>query len=69
MSNGSAPNWPNFQGQAQLVGTSPSGRVTVYVDPNLGNAGTQNAQDLFNDADRVWSRTTTSSAQPAAAST
>jgi len=27
--------------------------VTVYVDPTLGAAGLQNAQDLVNDADRV----------------
>jgi hypothetical protein len=48
-----APAWPSYQGTSQLVGTSPSGRVTVYVDPSLGNAGLQNAQDLLNDADRV----------------
>jgi hypothetical protein len=36
-----------------LVGTSASGRVTVYVDPSLGAQGLQNAQDLLNDADRV----------------
>lgn len=47
------PQWPSFQGQSQLIGTSPSGRVTVYVDPNLGDPGLQNAQDLLNDADRV----------------
>jgi hypothetical protein len=35
------------------VGTSPSGRVTVFVDPTLGAPGLQNAQDLVNDADRV----------------
>ena len=49
----STPSWPSFTGQAQLVGTSPSGRVTVYVDPALGTQGLQNAQDLLNDADRV----------------
>jgi hypothetical protein len=27
--------------------------VTVYVDPNLGQPGLQNAQDLLDDADRV----------------
>ena len=47
------PAWPSYTGQSQLVGTSPSGRVTVYVDPTLGQAGVQNAQDLLNDADRV----------------
>ena len=48
-----APAWPSYQGTSQLVGTSPSGRVTVYVDPTLGQQGVQNAQDLLNDADRV----------------
>jgi len=47
------PAWPSYQGTSQLVGTSPSGRVTVYVDPTLGTQGLQNAQDLLNDADRV----------------
>ena len=49
----SAPAWPSFKGTAQLVGTSPSGRVTVYVDSKLSSEGQQNAQDLLNDADRV----------------
>jgi hypothetical protein len=35
------------------VGTNLNGRVTVYVDPTLGQPGLQNAQDLVNDADRV----------------
>ena len=48
-----APSWPSFTGTSQLVGTSPSGLVTVYVDPTIGNPGLQNAQDLVNDADRV----------------
>ncbi len=47
------PAWPSFQGNAQLVGTSPSGKVTVYVDSSLGDPALQNAQDLVNDADRV----------------
>jgi hypothetical protein len=47
------PQWPSYTGTSQLVGTSPSGKVTVYVDPTLGNPGLQNAQDLVNDADRV----------------
>ena len=47
------PAWPSFTGQSQSVGTSPSGRVTVFVDPSLGDAGLQNAQDLLADADRV----------------
>jgi hypothetical protein len=47
------PAWPSFTGTAQFVGTSPSGSVSVYVDPTLGAPGLQNAQDLVNDADRV----------------
>jgi hypothetical protein len=45
--------WPNFRGQAAQVGTSPSGRVTVYVDAQLGAPAQQNARDLLADADRV----------------
>jgi hypothetical protein len=45
--------WPSFQGQATLVGTSPSGRVTIYVDQSLGQPGLDNAQSLLSDADRV----------------
>ncbi len=48
-----APKWPSYTGTSQLVGVSPSGRVTVYVDPSLGAQGAQNASDLLNDADRV----------------
>ncbi|HET9406419.1 MAG TPA: hypothetical protein VFO39_04225 [Candidatus Sulfotelmatobacter sp.] len=48
-----APAWPSYQGNSEFVGTSPSGRVTVYVDPTLGAPALQNAQDLVNDADRV----------------
>ena len=51
--NPASPAWPSFTGTAQVVGTSPSGRVTVYVDPTLDPQGLQNAQDLLNDADRV----------------
>jgi hypothetical protein len=47
------PSWPSFTGTSQFVGTSPSGKVTVYVDPTLGSPALQNAQDLVNDADRV----------------
>ena len=50
-----APQWPSYQGTSQLVGTSPSGRITVYVDATLGAPALQNAQDLVNDADRVTS--------------
>jgi hypothetical protein len=49
----SAPDWPSYQGTSQLVGTSPSGRVTIYVDPSLGQRALQNAQDLLNDSDRI----------------
>lgn len=48
-----APQWPSYQGTSQFVGTSASGRCTVYVDPTLGAPALQNAQDLVNDADRV----------------
>jgi hypothetical protein len=48
-----APQWPSYQGNSQFVGTSPSGKVTIYVDPTLGPPGLQNAQDLVKDADRV----------------
>jgi hypothetical protein len=48
-----APKWPSFTGTSQFVGTSASGVVTVFVDPDLGQPGLQNAQDLVADADRV----------------
>src|SRR5260370_24225956 len=47
------PKWPSFRGKAALVGTSPSKRVTIYVDKALGQAGMKNAKDLLADADRV----------------
>jgi hypothetical protein len=50
-----APQWPSYTGKSQLVGTSPSGNVTVYVDPSLGAQALTNAQDLLSDADRVVS--------------
>ncbi len=50
-----APQWPSFTGTSQFVGVSPSGRVTIFVDPTLGDAGAQNAQDLVSDADRIVS--------------
>ncbi len=49
------PQWPSYTGTSQFVGTSPSGRVSVYVDPTLGAPGLQNAQDLVSDGDRVAS--------------
>ncbi len=47
------PQWPTFAGTSQFVGTSPGGRVTVFVDPSLADPGLQNARDLVSDADRV----------------
>jgi hypothetical protein len=47
------PAWPTFNGTAQRVGTTPSGRVTVYVDAALGAQGLQNAKDLLGQADSV----------------
>jgi hypothetical protein len=47
------PNWPSYTGTSKFVGASPSGRVTVYVDPTLGAPGLENAQYLVNDADRI----------------
>src|ERR1019366_3198385 len=44
-----------YTGNSEFVGASPSGRVTLYVDPTLGNPALQNAQDLIGDADRVVS--------------
>jgi hypothetical protein len=51
----SPAQWPTYTGTSQVVGTSPSGRVYVYVDPTLGAQGLHNAQDLVNDADRIVS--------------
>jgi len=47
------PNWPSYDGHSQFVGTSPSGRLNVYVDPTLGELALHNARDLVNDADRI----------------
>lgn len=52
---GPLPQWPSYTGTSRYVGTSPSGQVVVYVDPSLGAAALQNAQDLVADADRVVS--------------
>src|SRR5260370_32891156 len=49
------PQWLHFAGNAQYVGTSPSGKVIVYVDPTLAQPAMRNAQHLINDADRVVS--------------
>ena len=53
MPDAKKPSWPSYQGTSHLIGTRPSGRVTVYVDPSLGKQAQQNAQDLLADADRV----------------
>ena len=45
--------WPSYKGNSHYVGTSPHGRVTVYVDPSLGAPALQNATDLLADADRI----------------
>jgi len=44
-----APTWPSYTGTSQLVGASPSGKVTVYVDPTLGTPARR--------MPRTWSRT------------
>lgn len=45
--------WPSYTGKAANVGSSQSGRVTVFVDPSLGQDALRNAQDLLKDADRI----------------
>src|SRR6516164_8888922 len=50
---GSSVSWPSFTGTANLVGTSPSGRVTVWVDASGPVQMQQNASDLLADADRI----------------
>jgi hypothetical protein len=50
-----APSWPTYSGTSHYVGTSPTGKVAVYVDPSLGAPGLQNGTDLLADADRVVS--------------
>jgi hypothetical protein len=47
------PVWPSYRGTSQLVGTTTGGRLTVYVDPTLGQPALQNARDLVADGDRV----------------
>src|SRR5579864_2369229 len=47
------PQWPSYKGTSEFVGASPSGRVTVYVDPGLGGPALQNAKDLVSDGDRI----------------
>jgi hypothetical protein len=47
------PSWPTYRGVAHLVGTSPSGKVTVYVEPKLGAPGFASAQGLIANADAI----------------
>ena len=47
------PVWPSYTGVSQYVGTTGTGRVTVYVDPSLGSEALANARALLADADRV----------------
>jgi hypothetical protein len=47
------PQWPSYTGTSQFVGASPSRRVTLFVDPTLGQPALTNAQDRLNDADRI----------------
>jgi hypothetical protein len=44
-----------FDFPTQLVGTSPSGNVTVYYDPSLGAPGADIAQQILNRADQTYS--------------
>jgi hypothetical protein len=46
-------SWPSFTGTDKLVGKSPSGKVSVHVDPSLGVPGMANATALLDDADRI----------------
>lgn len=48
---GGQPAWPSFRGTAQLVGSAAG--VTVFVDPAVGAAAVQNAQDLLGAAPHV----------------
>jgi hypothetical protein len=48
-----APAWPSYTGTSEYVGSGAGGRVQVWVDPTLGQAGLQNAQDLVADAARI----------------
>jgi len=47
------PAWPSYAGVSQFVGSTPSGRLNVFVDPSLGQPARQNAQDLVADGDRI----------------
>jgi hypothetical protein len=47
------PSWPSYTGLATLVGTSPLGKVTVYVDASLGPLVITNANDLIANGDAI----------------
>jgi hypothetical protein len=51
--SGNVPTWPSYKGESKLVGRTPTGKLTVYVDPTLGAEGEANAQSLIQDGDRV----------------
>jgi hypothetical protein len=55
------PQWPSYTGTSQLVGTSPSGKVTVYVDPTLGNPGFRTPKTLSMTPIGSWPLTMRSS--------
>lgn len=46
-------NWPSFTGTATFVGSSPSGKVSVYYDATLGAPALKNAEDLVAQADSI----------------
>ncbi len=48
-----APAWPSYTGASQFVGSTASGRLTVFVDASLGQPARQNAQDLVAEGDRI----------------
>lgn len=47
------PAWPSYTGVTQLVGASPLGKVTVYVDPTLGQPAVNNATHLIMVGDEI----------------
>jgi hypothetical protein len=47
------PQWLNFRGTSQFVGTSASGNVTVFVDAAIASQGVQNARDLLRSSDKT----------------
>jgi hypothetical protein len=47
------PSWPTFTGVATFVGSSPDGRVNVFVDSALPAEAMQNALALVADSARV----------------